>query len=84
MRIEIYEDKPVNKETVLRLRLVEPWANCVALIAVDNQGNKLDMGNILFITSTGELVLAGCIGHDVPVQKDKLGKIKISGEHYDD
>ena len=75
-RIEIYgEVEKKEEEKVLRLRLV-PAKNGVALVAVNQRGEKLLQGNLLVITESGVRFFS-YVNRDIPLPLDKKRKVRL-------
>ena len=72
MRIEIYEEEVLEKEVVLRLRLMPIIAGTpgVRLVAVDANGEKLPQGNLLFIQENG-FSRPASVNKNIPLPMDR-------------
>lgn len=78
MIVKIYE--PEGKEKVIRLKLKEVFFG-VAIVAVDDAGNELEGGNILWIDADGILRLYNNINKDIGLRLDIDRRIKIEGDY---
>lgn len=77
MKIEIWNEEQKEEEQPLRLRLV-PMRGGVELQAVDEVGQKVSQGHLLFISSNGQLSLAECISEKLGLKLDDDRALEVS------
>lgn len=78
MKIEIFDETPPSSETVIRLRLVE-WCGEVALVVVDERGQRVTNGTILTV-KYGGVHLHGGLCESIPLPRGSFGRVKIVEE----
>jgi len=76
MKLEIYEEKKVEEDKVVRIQLRRDRGR-VFLVVVDEKGLPLTNGNILCFRSEGDLHLMPGINPDIGLDLDDEGRIKI-------
>ncbi len=77
MKLEIYNDTTPEPETVVRLRLVKTCRD-IMLVAVDEDGKRLDGGNILRIDAYGAIVRCRNISSSFGFDIDENGRVKTN------
>lgn len=75
MKFKVYKEQD-KKEKIVRFKIDEHLGG-IRLIAVDEDGERLEKGSILAINPEGKLELYLGIVTDLGLELDELGAIKI-------
>lgn len=74
MNLEIYDEVKKNKSIIFKL---EKGADSIILMVCDEKGNRVEGGNILYISSSGKLKLCAGINKNIGLYLTEEGKLKL-------
>jgi hypothetical protein len=77
MKIEIWDEEQKEEEQPLRLRLVYEDNGSVSLTIVNEEGVRVECGDILQIDTAGYIHRNECVAECFDLQLDDQGKIKL-------
>lgn len=80
MKLEIYDEKKVEEEKKVRLRLVKNWDGHICLRAVDEDGDMIDRCALVYFSKEGHVGRYLGVNPDLGFDLDEKGRIKLDDE----
>ena len=79
MKLQVYEPTTTKKEVIVRLKLGAD-GNDVTVIAVDEDGDRVDAGTLLTFKSNGTILRMHYVSDELGFAVDDKGRIEFEDE----